>query len=422
MGIKALVRKYGIKRTLQKGIGGVFYRICKPFVQLFVRKFRPVIDKNVLFLSKPSFSDNSKALYLYMVKNHPDYNYIWLIDNDLEMPISNCSNLSFFYAKSNWHTGYPLNTIRAIMTCKYIFFTHNSPVENLPKRQEQFVVNLWHGCGYKDQIKREYAWNEKKKCDIALVPGPVFVETKSKCWGVGSDIIKPLGYPRYDMLINENDHAKKYADSLKGNNRLLIIWMPTFRQSLAADYPEAHLDKVYDLPLLSSDDDLILLNRICEEKQISLCIKRHPSQAKYHGEALHFSNIIFIDNTSLVNAGVELYEMIRYTDALISDYSSVSVDYLLLNRSIAFALDDYLQYQSARGFVFDDPLKYMPGHHLYEINDMIRFFDDVCSGNDCYADKRIEMMPVMHNLCDNYCERIWNSIVRLSAEKENKGM
>lgn len=420
MDIRKIVKKYGPKKILQKGLGGVFYKICKPIMQWFVIKYRPVEEKNVLFLSKPSFSDNSKALYLHMLREHPENNYTWLIDNDLELPDSDKSNVQFLKAKSNWHTGYPLKTVRAILTSKYIFFTHNSPVENLPKRPEQFVVNLWHGCGYKGQIKREYAWNDRKKCDIALVPGPIFVETKSQCWGVGDDIIKPIGYPRYDLLKKDNDTGKKYTDSLRGNNRFLIIWMPTFRQSLAGDYPEAHLGKDYDLPLLSCDDDLIRLNNICADKSIVLCIKRHPSQAKYQGEGLSLSNIKFIDNTCLVETGAELYEILRYTDALISDYSSVSIDYLLLHRPIAFALDDYKQYQSARGFVFDDPLVYMPGHHLFEMEDIVQFFDDVGNGNDRYAAQREEMMPIMHNPCDNYCERIWDSTVRLAAEKTGK--
>lgn len=415
MKITKIIKKYGFWKTLQKGLGGIFFVLFRPIILAYINRFMPVDDKKLLFLSKPSFSDNSKALFLYMVKLHPEYNYIWLIDNDIERPSFDYMNVSYYMTKSYWHKGYPLKTIVQVLTSKYLFFTHNSPVEFLPKRPEQFVVNLWHGCGYKGQIKREWSWIEKKKCDIALVPGPLFVKTKSQCWGVGDDIIKPIGYPRYDLLKTDNDHGKKFASDLKRDNSLLIIWMPTFRQSLSGDYPEAHMGKEYDLPLLSNDDDLIKLNEICSKKKISLCIKRHPSQEKYRGEELSLSNITFIDNLSLVKADTDLYELLRYTDALISDYSSVSVDYLLLNRPIAFALDDYNQYLLARGFVFDEPLKYMPGHHLFVMKDLIQFFCDVESNCDLYANNRIEMMSIMHNPCDNYCERVWDCVVSLST-------
>ncbi len=39
---------------------------------------------------------------------------------------------------------------------------------------------------------------------------------------------------------------------------------------------------------------------------------------------------------------------------LVSDYSSVAIDYLLLDRPLGFTLDDYEAYTESRGWVFDD--------------------------------------------------------------------
>lgn len=58
---------------------------------------------------------------------------------------------------------------------------------------------------------------------------------------------------------------------------------------------------------------------------------------------------------------IKLYELIGISDGLLSDYSSVAVDYLLLDRPLGYVLADYNIYKEKRGFVFEDPLEYMPG-------------------------------------------------------------
>ena len=54
---------------------------------------------------------------------------------------------------------------------------------------------------------------------------------------------------------------------------------------------------------------------------------------------------------------IKLYELIGISDGLLSDYSSVAVDYLLLDRPLGYVLADYNIYKEKRGFVFEDPLE-----------------------------------------------------------------
>lgn len=126
-----------------------------------------------------------------------------------------------------------------------------------------------------------------------------------------------------------------------------------------------------------------------------------------------YTNIIFINNEDLKKEDIELYSILHYTDALISDYSSISVDYMLLNKPIAYSLDDFKQYNNSRGFVFENPLEYMSGHHLYNMDDLLSFLEDVCSGRDIYVDKRALIMSEFHNLSDNYCKTVWDQILEI---------
>ena len=82
------------------------------------------------------------------------------------------------------------------------------------------------------------------------------------------------------------------------------------------------------------------------------------------------------------------------------------MDYLLLDRPLAYILTDFEQYQAKRGFVFDNPLAYMPGEILYGLNDLTRFLSHVATGEDLYREERHRLLPIMHNRCEGYCQRL----------------
>ena len=123
-----------------------------------------------------------------------------------------------------------------------------------------------------------------------------------------------------------------------------------------------------------------------------------------------FSLLVFLAAAFATATPKEIFQgmktIILSRDALITDYSSIAVDYLLLDKPIAFTLDDYEEYKQLRGFVFKDALAYMPGHHVFETDQLEAFFDDICAGNDRYRDDRRRLMPRMQNPTDSYCRRI----------------
>lgn len=113
------------------------------------------------------------------------------------------------------------------------------------------------------------------------------------------------------------------------------------------------------------------------------------------------SNTNTLSNDDFCSAGVQMYEFLSLTDALISDYSSVAIDYLVLNK-IAFALDDYGIYSETRVFVFENPLDYMPGHHLFEMEDLKSFIHCVSMGEDEYVVQRRNVLEKAITLHSDY--------------------
>lgn len=92
-----------------------------------------------------------------------------------------------------------------------------------------------------------------------------------------------------------------------------------------------------------------------------MTIKLHPLSESSPDRLRKFNNISVIDQETFEKNGVGLYSLLGRADALITDYSSVYFDYLLLDRPIGFAVGDMKDYEGERGFTVDNPYEYMPG-------------------------------------------------------------
>lgn len=89
-----------------------------------------------------------------------------------------------------------------------------------------------------------------------------------------------------------------------------------------------------------------------------------------------------IENDQLVEADIQINELLGWADALISDYSSAAIDYLILNRPIAFTLDDVEEYSSSRGFVFDNIRNWLPGKEIFSVDEFIEYVKEMGASID----------------------------------------
>ena len=398
---------------------GMFYVLMKMgsrvvtsiAIKIQLHKNQEIIENRIVFTSMPDYADNCRAVSEYIQSHEKRFEIIWLMQDVSLNPIDNINCTAF----KNKYGELSVKCIPIICTAKYIFFTHESPFSarwfKTKADSRQIVVNLWHGCGYKDKEKNESVpFVKKEYFDYAVVPGDLFIATKTKFWGCDPTQIISSGYPRFDWLVHGSRIAEEIISEVRKSHFKIIIWMPTFRKNTNSYMSENYIEYDYDLPLLRSDDDLVKLDEYCLKNKIQILIKRHPQQKEYSCEKFKLSNIIFINDEMLTDRHTCLYEFLKYTDALISDYSSVAFDYLLTDKPIAFCLNDYELYSKARGFVFDDPLKYMPGEHLYNMSDMLAFIEHVAKGIDDFSEERRKIRSYAINEKLNYTEAILDAI------------
>ena len=97
----------------------------------------------------------------------------------------------------------------------------------------------------------------------------------------------------------------------------------------------------------------------------------------------------------------------KTSDVLIGDYSSASMQYLVLNKPQAYVVPDIDEYAKKRGFAFDNPEDYMAGHIIKNQTQFYEFLEDIANDKDVYKEKRKRVLDEMYAYQDNKnCERI----------------
>jgi len=377
-----------------------FYkRVISISISFLNRIFR---KKNIIiFSSFPDMSDNSFAIFDYLIKKKKDKEYlmVWLIDECSKIDkikkniYERFGNVNVKYIKKKSFLG-----IYYYIFSRYIFCTHGI-FSGVTLCKKQTKINLWHAM----PTKRIGLLDNKKKEDIAssnymIATSDIFANILAKAFGIDEKNILKIGQPRNDLLFRGDNSLRKIGiDKFKYGK--IFLWMPTYRVSIRGDIRTDSKIKESGLPLLAQEE-IIKLNDLLFKENFLFVIKLHPMDEVTIKYFSNLSNIIFIDDKILIDSNVQLYSLIGECGILLTDYSSVYIDYLILNRPIGFIIDDLEDYKNNRGFVFDNFEEWMPGEKIATFKDLENFLLDIKNGIDKYGEIRKEVNKKVNKFID----------------------
>lgn len=382
----------------------ISHKLAEKLYVKYLLHFGKLNPTMIIFESSPDYADNSRALSDYMVNNGylEKYKIYWSVSNADYCRSMNNNSRVVFLQNVDKYGEHKLSNVKKFMTAGVLLGTHNIVWSYKDSLKGQRHIRLWHGCGYKapsDTDKRS-----SRTFDYGCVIGPFFVKVFSYYWNVEEKYVHPTGFARFDWLRNKSCKAIAFKERILGDAAKLLIWMPTFRNDKLGRYNSMGASS--EFPLLKDQADWERLDEICIIHNVKILVKLHIFQRDYAVDYSKLKNILLISNEHLDKEGINLYELLAVTDGLISDYSSVAFDYLIVDKPMAFALDDYEDYLHSRGFAFDNPKQYMPGHHLYSLDDLREYVIEVAFGTDRYSDWRRKIRKDAITDSDCYCRDI----------------
>lgn len=315
------------------------------------------------------FIENQRAVFEYVKTDPKIKKIIFYRNSKKEIDIKNAKNIELVEQGT-------FRAFYALLLCKVVFITHSISMDysiRYGKRgftvlkinpNRRVVVNLWHGIAIKGLL---YAANEKARKRTDRIK---FRYTERKYYAglvASSDIdalamaamFYPLNYiqiwktglPRNDFLrVDREDLPGYIKNSLKALENLkkdkhLIVYAPTYRQigvSSNAHYYQFSTGEISELK-----DFLRAHNAI-------LGYRPHY----FRNTENYFNLDQYIDNDLIFDLSQaiipEFSAIARACDVVVTDYSSVALEILYLDKpvlSFAYDLENYRQEQD--GLIYD---------------------------------------------------------------------
>jgi len=222
------------------------------------------------------------------------------------------------------------------------------------------------------------------KPDLMIATSDETARITSRAFAVFDSQVCVTGFPRNDALIDPSmltvRDPQKVPEVFRNaalSDKTVLLYLPTFR-----DTGGAFIN--FDWNVL--DEQLGRNNAV-------LFFKTHPVDTSVY--KTDYENIF------LLPQAVEVYSLLPGTDALISDYSSVIFDYMLLDRPIIYYTPDLVDFESGcRSFNFR-PAEVAVGPLCISFEEFTRAIDQVCdnAANVVYA-RRDEIMKRLHKFKD----------------------
>jgi CDP-glycerol glycerophosphotransferase (TagB/SpsB family) len=322
-----------------------------------------------------SFDGNAKYLFIYINQSMPNIKAVWIAKDEHTVKIINSIGLKAQTKHSLLGYYY---TLRAS-----VYFYNNSFC-NIDQWNSSGALrfNLWHGIPLKkieyDQHpninlpvyngpakKRVFNIDLYKRHDFVLSTSDTVSGILSNAFKVSKEKCVTFGYPRVDLFSKSKEEVLTFINAYEPQNTQhlvnklscyskVFVYMPTWRDD-GSNFIEA------------SGIDFMLLNEVLRANDYLFLLKFH-----HHTEIGVNTNL---SNIILLNNNLDIYPILPFTDYLITDYSSIYFEYLLLNKEIlffCFDLEDYLKRNRKMYFNYES---ITPGRKIYNFKELVELIE-----------------------------------------------
>lgn len=345
------------------------------------------------------YNYNSRYLFEYVKENLPEITPLFVI-NDPELR----NSLSSKYGKQYFIETESIQGIRQALSAGVWFTSAGLPAYGTGLHKKRLIINLWHGVPLKKialldpnlkkaaRIYFKKIFSENYTC--ILTTSHELIPLMARSFAVSEDKIKVWGQPRNDGMFQKNDCRKILGQLFPDlpEYTKTVLYAPTFR-----DYGQVQLFPFKDF-------DQKQLEAFLEEKNMLLFIRTHVAEqgsaAPYLGKRIRFlGNEQAEDVTGILNI----------FDCLITDYSSIYIDYLLTDKPMIFLPYDRQQYLDGRGMNFDyDDVT--PGPKPETFND---FLDALSPKEDFWKSERTRVNRLFNEIQHPCAADICNKVLKM---------
>ena len=232
--------------------------------------------------------------------------------------------------------------------------------------------------------------NDPTRADYLIATSPFFRDIMSRSFkNIDTSHVLLTGQPRNDLMFEKTPFFTKRNINVK-DYESVGIWLPTYRCSIIGDIRNDGVFNENGISFLSIEE-LSKLDGFLRDRKGLLIIKLHPMDALQEKDFSAFSNIIIIKPKDFDD---QLYPLLGASDYLLTDYSSVWIDYCILKRPIGFVMNDIDEYKTSRGFTIENLDEKLPGTIIDSYDKLTGFIANPPEFDDSH-------LSLYNTYCDN---------------------
>ena len=319
----------------------------------------PPVQNMVSYTSIPDYSDNAFYQYLHLLRTRKSLVHVWIVRDKRvhqrieaqfavllsgvarDLPIA--ADHRLIIANKFSFRGYWLY-LRSVV----VYHTHGSYAWCRTAIRRE-IVCLWHGMPIKC-IGRQ----NTREPNAVITYGSRHIATSdfyrpviADSFGCVESQVAVSSLPRCDALhyadvpIHSREQVRNHLSV--GPGEYLLLWLPTYRkQTESAD------SLLNDARTFLDDLDPSQVEYLQQQALMHRCkivVKLHPlDAANFIPDPQIADGLPVIKSDDWQRSGMQLYDLLAASDALISDVSSVVIDFMTLGRPIGIFGFDASQY------------------------------------------------------------------------------
>jgi CDP-glycerol glycerophosphotransferase (TagB/SpsB family) len=350
-------------------------------------------ERSVVFVGTTYFGCNVKYAWLaFRARARQEGITAWFLPQteQQEQAVTSLGEACFPLNPNDWSTAHVHAALSAavVVTCDHLLNPNPYAAALLAGARH---VQLWHGVSIKEIGLRNLAPLRQMSARFArvlstcgpytrLVGTSAGQESEWRRW-FGFEQYAPIGYPRNDVLLREPDAADllnvdleiyQLARKTRAAGKRVVLYAPTFRDARRGTWLlESGLEQLAQG--LARRGDLLVVNV-------------HPVESPLIPQLS-----IAMPSARFVTPRTDLYPVMRETSLLITDYSSVMFDYLLLDRPIVLFRPDHQDYVTRSRQLFDAKLDEHPGPMATSVQALLDVLRQPDAQGRTYAPTRAAM-------------------------------
>jgi len=358
------------------------------------------------------FADNAAAFFLHCQKTIGDQvKLVWVTkDRCIAKQLQEGGYAAYWI----WSPGGVIACLRA----KFHFFDGFIKDTNFWLSRGATRINLWSGVPLKvferdiDTPDNRYyrlfhgslverwlygmmmPWHVVKP-DLIIATSAETANITQRAFALSPECVSVTGFPRNDVMM---DGAKSviainaslprtFVDAV-ATGGTVFLYLPTYRDS----------GKEY------MDIDWEQLDACMGRIGAKLFVKTHPDDRT--------EIVVQCDNIVQLPQATDIYDFLPHISALISDYSSIVFDFMLLNRPIIYYTPDLEEFLGSSRSLLFQPSELAVGPMCSTFEELMKSLEDEAIwSTESYAVRREEILPRLHAHIDaRSSERVLETI------------